>query len=271
MNDIYIFKNGETVPAQIERMFGTHGPYILENRRLDFLTKVQIITDSSTSTINQTGTSVSNAKTGSMLGRAVVGGVLAGGTGAVIGGLSGKRETQINTISSEIVDTALTAELIFEDGSLMYVLLKSIESFQWLLGFANQPSMNDEQLEIEEENASKQLGIDKMEAINSKFDLQINLAYQQALLSIGYPKNSNKEGIEESYYKVCKSTFNIYNSMEEKAKNISYDEFCNQYSNIFRQKYISTANAVTKEAKYFKVVIVSLIVLSLFVLNVVTS
>jgi hypothetical protein len=132
MNDIYIFRNGQTIPAKIEQLFVTHGPYTIEGNRLDLLTKAQIVVDSSTSSISQVGTSSSTANTGSMLGRAVVGGVLTGGAGAVIGGLSGKRDSTINTVSSESKSTELTTELTFEDGSNMYVLIKSMESFHWL-------------------------------------------------------------------------------------------------------------------------------------------
>ena len=75
MNEIYIFKNGETIPARIEKLFETHGPYTIEGKRLDFLTKVQLLVDSSSTSTLQSGTSTSSAKTGSMVGRAVVGGV----------------------------------------------------------------------------------------------------------------------------------------------------------------------------------------------------
>ncbi|MGZ4159738.1 MAG: hypothetical protein ACXVNF_02910 [Neobacillus sp.] len=147
--EIYIFKDGKNIPAKIEKLFRTYGPYTIEGKRLDLLSKVQLLADSSTTSTIQSGTSTSSAKTGSMVGRAVVGGALAGGTGAVIGGLSGKRDSVINTVSSETLHTELTAELIFEDGGSMYVLLKDIKAFHWLLGFANQPSLTKDELEVE--------------------------------------------------------------------------------------------------------------------------
>ena len=88
MKNIYIFKDGVSVDADIKRLFGTHGPYTIEGKRLDQLVKVQLIVDSSVSTIEQTGSIVEKAKTGSMVGRAVAGAVIAGGAGAVVGGLS---------------------------------------------------------------------------------------------------------------------------------------------------------------------------------------
>jgi len=104
--NLYTFKDGKAIPARIERLFKTHGPYTIEGQRLDFLTKVQLLVDSSTTSTSQSGTSTSKANTGNMIGRAVVGGILIGGVGAVIGGLSAKRESDINNISSETLHTA---------------------------------------------------------------------------------------------------------------------------------------------------------------------
>lgn len=155
MKDIYVLKSGESVPAKIERMFQTHGPFTIEGRRLDFLIKVNVLVDSSTSVIQTTGTSTSKAKTGSMVGRAVVGGVLTGGTGAIIGGLSAKRDSDTNTISSEVKQTEITAELIFEGETSLYVVIRSIEAFHWLLSFAGQKPLTDEELEIERNKAEE--------------------------------------------------------------------------------------------------------------------
>lgn len=173
MKDIYIFKDGQTRPAKIERLFDTHGPYTIEDRRLDKLIKVQVMVDSSTSTISQTGTTMERAQTGSMLGRALVGGVLAGGTGAVVGGLSGKRESNINAVSSESLNTDLTAEIIFDDSSSMYVQIKSIESFHWLLSFAGQPPLTDEELEDEKVKA-QEAATERAKALEEKAKQQLD-------------------------------------------------------------------------------------------------
>lgn len=69
------------------------------------IVKVDIYEDGriSSSTTSTSGTS--KAKTSSMIGRAAVGGVLLGGTGAVIGGTTGKREigTTSTTKTQEVV------------------------------------------------------------------------------------------------------------------------------------------------------------------------
>ncbi|CAG1021994.1 hypothetical protein MTYM_01408 [Methylococcales bacterium] len=54
MQDIYVLKSGESVPAKIERMFETHGPYMIEGQRLDFLSKVNILADSTNSATETT-------------------------------------------------------------------------------------------------------------------------------------------------------------------------------------------------------------------------
>jgi hypothetical protein len=155
MKEIFFLKSGESLPAKIEKLFQTHGPFTIEGRRLDCLAKVNVLVDSSISTMQTTGTSTSKAKTGSMLGRAVVGGVLTGGSGAIIGGLSGKREAYTNTISSEVKQTEITAELIFQDENSLYVVIKSIEAFHWLLSFAGQRPLTDDELEVERNKAEE--------------------------------------------------------------------------------------------------------------------
>lgn len=156
MAEIYIFGEKGTVPATISRLYGAYGSQTIEGHRLDCLTNVQILANSSTSTINQTGSSIDQAKTGSMLGRAAVGGALLGGTGAIVGGITGKRESLHDNTSIETLHTELTAELSFNDGTSLYVLLTTIEVFHWLLSFVGKAPLTDEELKKEEELAIKQ-------------------------------------------------------------------------------------------------------------------
>jgi hypothetical protein len=149
LSNIYIFKNESKTLAKIVKMFDTHGPYLLEGRRLDQLVKVQLLHDASTSTSTQTGNSINTSNTGNLVKRAVIGGVLTGGVGAVIGGVTGKREATINTQTTTEVQTELTVELIYIDGSSQYVFLRDITSFHWLLSFANQSPMTDEEIASE--------------------------------------------------------------------------------------------------------------------------
>ncbi len=240
MKDIYIFRDGEVIPAKIERLFKTHGPYTLEGKRLDLLSKVQVVVDSSSSSTSELGTSTSNAKTGNMLGRAIVGGVLTGGVGAVIGGLSGARESIINSVTSESINTQLTTELIFEDRSTLYLLINNLESFHWLLGFSNQEAWSEEKLSIE-----------KNKALNAKFELQLNDAHEEAIEKVGYPRHSNKEVIKKAEIDILNTTFEILKNTPDIEKKLDYIEFLNTYRNIYPEKIIeSNNNSVDYSDKY---------------------
>lgn len=149
MSNIYIFENGAKKRIHIERMFKTHGPYLLEGRRLDQLAKVQLIHDSSTSTQTQRGTSIDNVNNLNMLKRAAVGGILTGGVGAVIGGATAQRQATFNTTTKTHITTELTAELIYLDGTSQYVLFDDLKPFHWLLGCANQTPLSDAEIEAE--------------------------------------------------------------------------------------------------------------------------
>lgn len=149
MSNIYTFENGAKKRANVERMFKTHGPYLLEGRRLDQLAKVQLIHDSSTSTQTQRGTSIDNVNNLNMLKRAAVGGILTGGVGAVIGGATAQRQATFNTTTKTHITTELTAELIYMDGTSQYVLFDDLKPFHWLLGCANQTPFTDAEIEAE--------------------------------------------------------------------------------------------------------------------------
>lgn len=149
MSNIYIFENGTKKRVTVERMFKTHGSYVLEGRRLDQLVRVQIIHDSSTSSQTHQGTSIDSVNNLNMLKRAAVGGVLIGGVGAAIGGITAQREATINTVTNTHINTELTAELIYADGTSQYVLLDDIKPFHWLLSCVNQKPLTDEEVESE--------------------------------------------------------------------------------------------------------------------------
>lgn len=227
MKDIYIFKNGETIPAKIEKLFETHGPYTFEGKRLDQLSKVELLVDSSTSTIKQTGTASEHTQTSNMLGRAAVGGVLAGGAGAVIGGLSGKKESISSNVSSEVINTDLTAQLVFEDNSSIYVRITDISAFHWLLGFANMKPLTDEELEVE-----------KNKALSSRFEVQLNEAREEAISIVGYPKYGDKQAFEKAEAEILETTFKILQDTPEVARVLDYSEFVNVYQNTFSKRNV---------------------------------
>lgn len=228
MKNIYIFKDGVSVDADIKRLFGTHGPYTIEGKRLDQLVKVQLIVDSSVSTIEQTGSIVEKAKTGSMVGRAVAGAVIAGGAGAVVGGLSGKKESVTSSVSSESIKTDLTAELIFDDTSSLYVQVKKIEAFHWLLGFANQQPMTDDEL-----------GNEKIKAHQEIFKIQLEKAYEKAIKNFKYPKANIEEEILNANKEILSRTYKILEETPNILGGLRFEEFSDSYSDYFAKRNAS--------------------------------
>jgi hypothetical protein len=155
MDGIFVFQNGNRVPAKVERMFKTHGVFLINGVRLDTLSKLQILVDSSTSTRFESGQSITTSDTDSAVGRAIVGGIILGGAGAVIGGTTGKKTSAIDSVITEVRNTQLTAGLTFNDGSTMNVFLTSLEVYHWLLDMVGKPPMTDEELEAERKLAIK--------------------------------------------------------------------------------------------------------------------
>lgn len=147
MNNIYIFDNGIKRLAKITKMFDSHGVALLEGKRLDFLNKIQLIVDSTSSTFYETGLQVTKANNISMISRAAIGGALLGGGGAVVGALTAKKTTEINTKTEQVNHVELALQLEFSDGGLMYVVTDRKESFYWLMGYANCHPLTDEQIE----------------------------------------------------------------------------------------------------------------------------
>jgi len=142
MQGIYTFKDEETVPAVVERMYGTHGPHTLNGKRLDWLTSVQVLANSSTSTTTQASGSISQEKSGNML----------------------EREPQSSTISNETLAVELTAELIFNDGTSEYVLLRSMEAYHLLLSYVNKAPLTDKELKMEEARAINKSNVNNIKS-----------------------------------------------------------------------------------------------------------
>lgn len=130
---IYRLDSGHPVEADIHRMYATHGPYMMGGRRLDKLSDVVTLVDSSTTASYETGTHTTRASTTSVLGRALVGGILTGGAGAIVGGVTAKRRTQIHSETTESRNIELTLRLDFVDGPPVNVVVTRLESYHWLL------------------------------------------------------------------------------------------------------------------------------------------
>lgn len=78
------------------------------------LADVQLIEDISTSETN----TIQKSNTGNTIGRAVIGGVIAGGVGAVIGGVTSKKEMVSNTISKKKYTVKITKKSLTDSTKL---------------------------------------------------------------------------------------------------------------------------------------------------------
>ncbi|CAN7750659.1 hypothetical protein LJR066_006672 [Acidovorax sp. LjRoot66] len=130
------------------RMFGTHGPHLIDGKRLDQLTGVDLLLDSSTSVVSQTSYATTTSNATGVLGRAVVGGLVAGGVGALVGGTTGAKTTTSAGSSVESINTQLTVKLTFEAGQTIHAVVTDLAAYHWLLSFPGKPPATSEELEI---------------------------------------------------------------------------------------------------------------------------
>lgn len=121
------------------RMFGTHGPHLIDGKRLDQLTGVDLLLDSSTSVVSQTSYATTTSNATGVLGRAVVGGLVAGGVGALVGGTTGAKTTTSAGSSVESINTQLTVKLTFEAGQTIHAVVTDLAAYHWLLSFPGKP------------------------------------------------------------------------------------------------------------------------------------
>ena len=163
MFTIEINSTGIKKKATIEKLFLHNGPFCItqsKNKdgfpvplaRLDYIETVEVVNDLSTrSTITTSeGNSVTTAKTGNMVKRAVIGGVLTGGAGAVIGGVTGTKNTEVSTISnsSETIKYLVTLQVKFKDGKVLIISVNDPEITELLYSHIGTECISDDELEI---------------------------------------------------------------------------------------------------------------------------
>lgn len=154
VDGLYRLVNGTRVIARVERLYGTHGPYVLEGQRFDLLTAATILFDSSTTTTREQGSRISKASNASVIGRTAVGAVVFGAPGAVVGGVTAKRVSTTASVVTQTLNTELTVELQFQDSpTKMIVAVTKLEAYHWLLGQVEQTPATDEQLQEMKEAA----------------------------------------------------------------------------------------------------------------------
>lgn len=134
---------------EIKRLFDSHGPWTINGKRLDELESVDIVLDSSTSSRHETSLGKTTANAGSLVGRAVVGGALLGGAGAVLGGATGTKTNVSTATSVETRNTELTCKLKFSNGDILHTIITDVAAYHWLLAFTSSPAATAQELERE--------------------------------------------------------------------------------------------------------------------------
>lgn len=148
-NTIIPVSQGNETSFTIKRLFDSHGPWTINGKRLDELESVDIILDSSTSSRHETSLGNITANTGSMIGRAAVGGAVFGGAGAVLGGATAKKTTINQSTSVEVRNTELTCKLKFSDDDVLHAIITDVAAYHWLLAFTSLPAATKSELEHE--------------------------------------------------------------------------------------------------------------------------
>ncbi len=163
---VEIFKDGKSMPSKIQRMFGSHGPFVIEHYRLDRLESADILRDASTVTIKSASTGEQTSQNGDVVTRAVVGGLIAGSAGAVIGGVTGKKSnTSTATTTTQSTNMHLYMSLRFKGEATPTVIqLWSETAFQRILACVSENEWTQSQ--IDEAKLSSEATILKQKAQN---------------------------------------------------------------------------------------------------------
>ncbi|MBA6347078.1 hypothetical protein [Colwellia sp. BRX8-9] len=141
--EIYILETGTPQLAIIKESFD-NGPLLLNEQRLDLLENVEVLLNSSTMTTYGTGDAVSKSSSGSMIGRGVLGAVIAGPTFGLVAALSGEKKTTIQNVSTEVVNLEVTIKLTFSNNFILNALIKDQETYQFLLSMITTQPMKEE-------------------------------------------------------------------------------------------------------------------------------
>jgi hypothetical protein len=155
MNPISVFllKDGSKVKASTYKMFETHGVPMLDEQRLDNLVDVSLLFDGSTVETHSTSSGESTVNNKNMAKRAIVGGVLLGGAGAIIGGATAKQEITTKSKSVEKINANLTVKLRYSNDLEQIVILSNIDHFQYLISFVNMIPRSDNDIALDRDES----------------------------------------------------------------------------------------------------------------------
>lgn len=162
MYTVEIVSAGVKKKIKIDKLFIYNGPFCFYHikdvngfpksiGRFDEIEEIETISDLSirnTETISE-GTSTTKAATGNLVKRAVVGGVLTGVGGAVIGGVTGTKNTETVTISKSLekIEYLVKLKVKFVDGQILIVNVNDSEITELLFSHIGVQTIQDEKLE----------------------------------------------------------------------------------------------------------------------------
>lgn len=175
---VVLLKDGKKIKASTYQMFETHGVPMLDEQRLDTLVDVSLLFDGSTVETHSTSSGESTVNNKNMAKRAVVGGVLLGGTGAIIGGATAKQEIITNSRTVEKIKANLTVKLCYDSGFEQIIILNNIDHFHYFMSFVNMRPKSDndiahdreESIKFEEEKKEKEKNRDVSRLVYSMLE-----------------------------------------------------------------------------------------------------
>ena len=145
---VVLYQNGSPVETKLKRLYATHGPFVIDDYRLDRLEKVEIVRDASTVTTHSTSEGETSTKTGSLATRAVVGNMIAGPAGMIVGAGSAKTNTVTKTVSNETINVNIYLSLTFRElSSPVTIQIFSEEGFQQIFSSQGQAEWSQPVLE----------------------------------------------------------------------------------------------------------------------------
>lgn len=156
-----IWSEGVKKKAKIAKLFLTEGPFCLYQihdvngfpkpiARLDNIKQIEVVDDLSTSKtiVTTEANSTTTSSTGNLVKRAVIGGILLGPTGAVIGGVTGTKNTKTieNSEYTEKVNYLLNINLILKDGMSIIVKVDNPEVTDLFCSYLGAKTVTDGEL-----------------------------------------------------------------------------------------------------------------------------
>jgi ribosomal protein L7/L12 len=167
---VQLFKDGKPIESRLQRMFETHGPFVIDKYRLDRLVSAEIVRDASTVTTQSKSEGEASTKTGSLAGRVVAGAVIAGPVGAIIGGGSARTTSNTITTSTQALEVNIYMSLLFKgETAPLAIQVFAESSFQQVLASVGQKEWSQSELENAEDEHKSWLFNKSMQEAKKKY------------------------------------------------------------------------------------------------------